>query len=167
VQHSPGKAEERNSWRAFREGFAAFWEQLLCSISNARRALLRGHKTDYAVIRLDHELSERTPDVPWYYAYLPGYRIPLSLEYLHDALKRIAHDPDLRGVIFLIKGPTLSLAQAQSMNALFDRFRRWDSHYRRMGSPPKQIIVHLEQTSAATYVLAAAADRITMPPLTT
>jgi protease-4 len=53
------------------------------------------------------------------------------------------------------------------MNALFDRFRRWDSQYCRMGSPPKQIIVHLEQTSAATYVLAAAADRITMPPLTT
>ncbi len=136
-------------------------------MSNARRAMLRGHRTDFAVIRLDHALAERTPDLPWYYAYLPGYKVPLSLEYLHDALERIAHDPDLRGVIFLLKGPTFTLSQAQSLNALFARFRRWDGENRRPGVPAKQIVVHLEQSGAATYVLAAAADRITMTPLTT
>lgn len=161
------KEQPRRSWRAFQQGVATFWEQLFRSLSNARRSIMRGHKTDYAVIRLDHAISERTPDSPWYYAYLPGFKIPLSLEYLHNALERIAHDPDLRGVIFLLKGPTLSLSQAQSLNTLFDRFRHWDSQYRRLGTPAKQIIVHLEQATAVSYVMAAAADRITMPPLTT
>jgi protease-4 len=135
-------------------------------MSNARRSLLRGHKTDYAVIRLDHEISERAPDVPWYYAYMPGFKPPMSLEYLHDALERIAYDPDLRGAIFLMKGPTLSLAQAQSLAALFARFRLWDAQVRRAGAVAKEIVVHLEQTGAASYVVAAAADRITMTPLT-
>ena len=127
----------------------------------------RGHKTDYAVIRLDHAIAERAPDIPWYYAYLPNFKPPMSLEYLHEALERIAYDPDLRGVIFLLKGPTLSLAQAQSLAALFTRFRGWDSRHRRAGAAAKKIIVHLEQSNAATYVVAAAADRVTMTPLTT
>lgn len=159
--------QPKNPWQVFVRGLAAFWEQFFCSFSNARRSLFGGHRADYAVIRLDHALAERTPDLPWYYAYIPTVKPPLSLEYLHEALERIARDPDLRGVVFLLKGPTLSLSQAQSLNALFARFRGWDSHYRQPGAPAKQIVAHLEQTGAATYVLAAAADRVTMPPLTT
>lgn len=167
MQEAVGKEQSKSPWRLFFRGVTAAWEQFLCSLSNMRRAMMRGHKTDYAVIRMAHTLSERTPDLPWYYAYLPNFKPPLSLEYLHDALKRIARDPDLRGVVFLLKGPTLSLSQAQSLSALFARFRRWDNEYRRPATPAKRIIVHLEQTNAATYVVAAAADQVTMPPLTT
>ena len=165
--NQPQQEQPRKPWQRFIRGLATFWEQFSCFLSNTRRSLLRGHRADYAVIRLDHALAERTPDLPWYYAYIPTVKPPLSLEYLHDALERIARDPDLRGVIFLLKGPTLSLAQAQSINMLFARFRQWDSQSRRPSAPAKQIVAHLEQTGAATYVLAAAADRVTMPPLTT
>jgi protease-4 len=167
AQEAAAKKQNQRPWRAFFQGMGAAWEQFICIIGNTWRAIRRGHRTDYAVIRMDHALSERTPDLPWYYALLPGYKPPLSLEYLHHALEGIANDPDLRGVIFLCKGPALSLAQAQSMAALLGRFRHWDSQHRRLGTPAKEIIVHLEQVSASTYVVAAAADRVTMPPLAT
>jgi protease-4 len=152
--------------RALFQGLAAFGEQLGCLLANARRALFRGRMADYAVIRMAHEISERMPHIPWFYAYLPNYKPPMSLEYLHNALQRIADDPDVRGVLFLMKGPSLSLSQAQSMAALFARFRRWDQQHRRLGVPAKEIVVHLEQVNAPAYLVAAAADRVTTPPLT-
>lgn len=161
------KSSQRSPLRAFGQGLAALWEQLDCLLANIRRSMLRGRLADYAVIRLDRELFERMPQLPWYYAYMPGTKLPLSLEYLNNALERIAHDPDVRGVIFLMKGAMLSLSQAQSMAALFARFRRWDGQHRRLGAPAKEIVVHLEQVGAPAYVVAAAADRVTMPPLTT
>lgn len=173
----PGQDEQgtpRRRARAWQRGAAAFvgglgrtWEQFLCGWSNSLRRLRRGRLPDYVVIVLDHAVSERAPVVPWYYAYLPGLKLPLSLEYLHKALRRVAGDPDVRGVVFLMRGPSLSLAQAQSLAQLFDRFRAWDSQWRRANATPKQVIVHLEQVGAAAYVVACAADRITMPPQAT
>ncbi|MCC6455217.1 MAG: signal peptide peptidase SppA [Caldilineaceae bacterium] len=165
-QTPPRKESQESPVRSFLHGLAAFGEQLGCLLANARRALFRGRMADYAVIRMDREVSERMPHIPWFYAYLPNYKPPLSLESLHNALQRIADDPDVHGVIFLMKGPALSLSQAQSMAALFARFRRWDQQHRRLGVPAKQIVVHLEQVSAPAYLVAAAADRVTMPPLT-
>jgi protease IV len=166
VQQAADIEQQGQTWQKVRQELAAFWDRLGCSLANMRRAMLRGRLADYAEIHIDHEISERAPNSPWYYAYLPNVRLPLSLEYLHDALHHIALDPDIRGVIFFMKGPTLSLSQAQSLAALFARFRRWDGQHRRLGKAPKQIIVHLEQTTAATYVVAAAADKITVTPLT-
>lgn len=159
-------------WRAIQAGIAAAWDRLGCWFANQRRRLLRSRLPDYVVIVLDHAISERAPDVPWWYAYMPGLKLPLSLEYLHDALRRIAVDPDIRGVVFLMKGPGLSLSQAQSLAQLFDLFRTWDQvacrpAASRPTSPPKQIVVHLELISSATYVVACAADRVTMPPMST
>lgn len=143
------------------------WERFTCAWSNSLRRLWRGHVPDYVVITLDHDISERAPAVPWYYAYLPGLKLPLSLEYLHKALRRIAGDPDVRGVILLLRGPGLSLPQAQSLAQLLDRFRAWDSQWRRGGATPKEVVVHLEQAGAAAYLVACAADRVSMPPLAT
>ncbi len=155
-----------NWLRVIGPAVAMGWQRLVCAVANFRRRLLRKRLADYAVFLLDHEISERAPDVPWWYAYIPGLKLPLSLEYLSDALHRIAGDPDIRGVIFLMKGPSLSLAQAQSLSMLFQRFRTQDGQFRRPDTPAKQVIVHLEQLSAATYVVACAADRVTMTPLT-
>ena len=166
MQQAAENEQRGQGGQKVRQELAAFWDRLGCSLANMRRSMLRGRLADYAVIHMDHEISERAPSFPWYYAYLPNFRPPLSLEYVHDALHRIALDPDIRGVIFFMKGPTLSLSQAQSLAALFTRFRRWDGQHRGLGKAPKQIIVHLEQTTVATYVVAAAADKITATPLT-
>ncbi|HXF62339.1 MAG TPA: signal peptide peptidase SppA [Caldilineaceae bacterium] len=158
-------------WRRWRglagSGLGRAWEQLLCGLANTRRRLLRRRMADYAVITLDHAISEHAPDVPWWYAYLPGVKLPLSLQYLRDALERIAGDPDIKGVVFLLKGPALTLAQAQSLALLFERFRARDRQLRAIGASAKQLIVHLEEAGAAAYVVACAADRVTMTPLTT
>src|SRR4051812_32673797 len=87
--------QQRSPLSGFFQGLATAWEHFVSMVSNTRRAIMRGHKTDYVVIRLEQELSERTPDQPWYYSYLPTYKPPLSLESLDRALDRIAHDPDV------------------------------------------------------------------------
>lgn len=161
-----GKEQQNQPWRQFLQGLGSLWDRFVCFIANTLRRLQRKRLADYAVIVLDQEISERTPELPWYYSYLPGYRPPLSLEFLHNALHRIALDPDVRGVIFLMKGAPLTLAQAQSMAALFDRFRRWEGQYRSLGAAAKQIVVHLEQVSPAAYLVAAAADLVSATPLT-
>ena len=143
----------------------AAWQWLVCTVANARRRLFRGRLSDYAVIALDHGVSERVPTVPWWYAYLPGLKLPLSLEYIADALRRIAGDPDLSGVVFLMKGPGLSMAQAQSLARIFERFHRWDAESRRADATPKRVIVHLEQVDIPSYIIACAADGASMTPM--
>jgi len=141
------------------------WQFIFCALANLRRRLLRRRLPDYAVITLDHAVSERAPDMPWWTAYIPGLKLPLSLEYIGEALRRIARDPDVKGVVFLMKGPELSLAQAQSLARLFDRFRQWDSQFRPDGRAPKRVVVHLEQAGTPAYVAACAADAVSLTPL--
>lgn len=151
---------------------AAWWNALGCLLSNLRRRMRRGARADFPLIELEGELTERTPQQPWWAGLLPSVRsAPTSLEYLHDALHAIAADPDTRGVVLHFNGPDLSLAQAQSLTQLFDRFRTWDQQYHRTHGAHapgqrKQIIVHAEELSMAAYVAACAADRVYLTPLT-
>lgn len=151
--------------RAVGRTLGVAWQWIVCSFSNARRWLFHDRLADYAVIALDHGISERMPAVPWWYAYLPGLKLPLSLEYISDALRRIAEDPDIKGVVFLMKSPGLSMAQAQSLCRIFERFRQWDEQNRRPGAEPKRNLVHLEQADIPSYMVACGADAITMTPM--
>jgi protease IV len=156
-----------NSWGSFGSVLGAGWEQIACGLANLRRRLLAKRRADYAVIVLDHEISERTPDVPWWYAYIPSVKLPLSLEYIQHALEQIALDPDIKGVLFLFKGPSLSMSQAQSLAQLFARFHSWDRQYgQNKNRPRKQVIAYMESINPAAYVAACAADQIIVPPLT-
>ncbi len=98
----------------------------------------------------------------------------MSIESLTEAFRQVAGDPDVRGIVLIVRGSGLGLTQAQSMAALFERFRQWDETFNRAANSPdgstpnaKTITVHLEQVSMATYVMAAAADQIVVTPLTT
>ena len=140
------------------------WQRLLCGLFNLRRRLFRKRLADYVVFVLDQELAERNPDQPWWYGYIPGRKEPMTLEYLDDALVRVADDPAVKGVVLLIKGAQWSLPQAQSLVTLFSRFRALD----RCANPTteaKKVIVHLEQINTPLYVAACGADRIFVPPL--
>ena len=166
IESPPTVASE--SWWARGAGALDFaWQYLACGVLNLRRRLFKRRLPDYVVIELDTDILEREPEVPWYYTFLPIYDPPLSLEFIGDALRRVAADPDVKGVTFLFKGATLSLAQAQSLSGLYERFRAWDRafHASTPGFTPKRIVVYMEEVTAATFVAACGADRITLPPL--
>ena len=156
-----------NVMQQITRAIGAGWQQLLCGLANTRRRIFRKRLADYPVLVLDREIDERPPATPWWYSYLPGYKAPVTLESISHALQQVAGDPDTKGVVFLFKSPALSLAQAQSLAALFARFRVWDELYNRpQHRPAKQIVVHLEQINGAAYVVACAADKIMATPLT-
>ena len=144
------------------------WGWFVRALFNLRRLLLVRRLPDYVVMTITGDLLEREPQVPWYYDYLPMYTTPLSVEYIRRVLQRVADEPNVRGIVFLFKGTTISLAQAQSLAALFRRFHEWD-HARNSGgvnARAKRIIVYLEDMTGASYAAAAAADYVVAPPLT-
>jgi protease-4 len=149
-------------------GIGRAWQWLVRALFNLRRRLFLRRLPDYVVITLSGDLLEREPQLPWYYHYLPMLASsPPSIEYIRSALQRVADEPQVRGVVFLFKGATLSLAQAQSLAALFRRFREWD-HARNSGgvnARAKRIVVYLEEMTGAGYAAAAAADYVVAPPL--
>lgn len=147
-------------------GLGGLWQGSTRAILNLRRRIFRKRLDAYVIFTLDHEIAERNPSEPWWYDLIPGRKPPLSLESLHDALHRTATDPMVKGILLLVKNPSLSLAQAQSLTALLARFREWDAT-QNPESPRKEIIVHLEQITMPAYVAACAADRILVTPLTT
>lgn len=144
------------------------WQRVICAVFNLRRRLLRRRRPDYIVFTLDGELAERTSPQPWIYRQLPMFQPPASMDSLSEALRHIAQDPDVRGVVFLVKGlgPALTLPQAQSLTRIFERFRAWDrtENGDRPGYRAKEVVVFIEQTSNALCALGSAADRLILPP---
>lgn len=139
-------------------------QHTLHRLSNVRRRWLKRRLPDYVVVTLGGELLERDPETPWYYDFMPGYRRPQSVEGLRRVFDRVADDPDVRGVLLLFKGATLSLAQAQSLTALFDRFRQW-SLARNHRERAQRIVVYVEHCSPSALVAASAADQLIFAPL--
>jgi protease-4 len=148
-------------------GIVHVWQWLVRSLFNFRRRLLLRRLPDYVVVTLTGDLLEREPQQPWYYSFLPLAPPAQSIAHIREILQRVAGEPRVRGVVFLCKGATLSLAQAQSLTALFRRFHEWD-HALNSGSVnarAKRIIVYLEEMTGPAYAVAAAADYAVAPPL--
>lgn len=153
-----------SSWRRILNAADTVWQRMTCTLANYRRRLFKRRLPDYIVITIDGELRERDPETPWYYHFLPVYRGPQTIEGLQRALRRIADDPDVRGILFLFKGATISLAQAQSLATLFERFRHWSVEHSGR-TTAQQIVVYVEQCSSSALVAASVADRLIMAPL--
>ncbi|MEM7536527.1 MAG: signal peptide peptidase SppA [Chloroflexota bacterium] len=140
-----------------------------CAIANTKRRLFRSRIPDYPVVVLSGEITERTPQKPWWWYYLPDNKPPITLEEISTTLQSIAGDPDTRGVIFLCKGISMGLSQAQSMNALFERFHGWAAEYHQGASSEatsKEVIIYIESLGIPTYLIASGADKVVIAPLT-
>ena len=146
-------------------GIAWLWQACGCLVANGVRRLSKGSWADYVLFELSGPLLERTPQRPRYLNIVSRGRPALTVEALHDALRRIAEDPDVRGVVILVKGAQISLAQAQSLGDLFARFRGWSGEHR-SGAAGQEVVVYLETCAGAEYVAAAAADRVFVSPQT-
>lgn len=148
------------------QAVARSWHHLYNGAFNLRRHFFRKRLNAYVVFTLDRVLEEREPQRPWWHQFIPGHKEPLTLEALSAALKRVAADPLVKGVVFLCKGSTLTLAQAQSLATILERYRAWSTN----ANPdltPKEIIFHLEQCNGPLYIAACMADRIFFTPVTT
>ncbi len=166
-QTKPAPAKWRQGLAHFGELLGAGWARLICGIANLRRRLFRKALPDYAVIVLNGSISERPPQVPWWQRFLPGGdEPPLSLAALATTLDQLAGEPLIRGVIFLVKTPNISLAQAQSLAALLTRFRQRERQIHGETAPRKSIIFHVEQFSRPICLAACAADKLFVTPLT-
>ena len=146
-------------------GIAWLWQACGCLVANGVRRLSKGSWADYVLFELSGPLLERTPQRPRYLNIVSRGKPALTVEALHDALRRIAADPDVRGVMILIKGAQVSLAQAQSLADLFARFRGWSGELN-PSAAAKEVVVYLETCASAEYVVAAAADRVFVSPQT-
>lgn len=158
----------RKLLKEFFSMIGAIWRRGWIMLFNLRRQIFRGEPVEYPVIVLDCNIPERTPQNPWWRELLPNRKEPTSLEWINDALRRIAADPESRGVVFLFKSPELSLARAQSLVQTFARFRTWDEHYRTQdnsGRAAKKVVAHIEAVGIAGYVAASGADELYMTPL--
>lgn len=144
------------------------WLQFLArrtsaALANARRRLMRRRLPDYVTITLDGPLRELTPDLAWYFRFLPGATEPMSVQKIALDLRRIAEDPDVRGALLLVKGATFSRTVAQNLASTLERFRAWDRAVN-AGQPPKRLLVWLEQLGPASAIAFAAADEICLAP---
>ena len=149
----------------FLRTLSLLWLVCVCRFANLLRGLFRGARADYVLFELSGPLPELTPQRPWFLTLGPLGRPALTVESLHGALRQIAEDPDVRGVLFLVKGSQISLAQAQTLADLFDRFRGWcGALYPEKAA--KEVVVYLESCGGAEYMIAAAADRIFVAPRT-
>lgn len=146
-------------------GIGLLWQVFVCWLANLCRGLFRGSLPDYVLFELSGQLLEREPQQPWYFAIFPFARPALTLASLRAALRRTAGDPNVSGVLIVARGVQISLAQAQSLAAIFQQFREWDRSFN-PSAPQKEIVIFLETCSNAEYAMAAAADRIFVSPLT-
>ena len=146
-------------------GISLLWQVCVCRLANLVRRLSKGSWADYVLFELSGPLLERTPQRPRYFNLIARGKPPPSIESLTSALREIAEDPDVQGVVFLIKGAQLSFAQAQSLADLFGRFRGWSGELNPR-SESKEVVVFLESCGNAEYTAATAADQIYLSPLT-
>ena len=73
-------------------------------LHNRRRRLLRGGLPDYVVFELADSISERAPVEPLFYQLIPGDESPMSLESLTEAFRKVAGDPDIGGIVLIVRG---------------------------------------------------------------
>ena len=160
------RGPERSSrWRRLGHLLAQVLQAPWVGLLNLRRRLRKGRWPDYVVLEITGELPERAPGPPWYLGMLPFIPRPRTLESVARDLREIAQDPDLRGVVLVLRNTRLSLARAQSLATLLRRFREW-STAGRSSRTSKAVVVYLEECTNTTYTVAAAGDRIYLAPLT-
>ncbi len=118
-----------------------------------QRAVGRAPLPRTIVLRLDlqGELTEFVPFTPW--TVLQARR-PLSVWEMVRAIDTARQDDRVRGLVLVVKGVSAGLGKLQELHAALQRFRQ----------SGKKIIAYVEEVDDAGYLVASAADSITLPP---
>jgi len=103
-------------------------------------------------LELEGELMEFVPFTPW---EVLRVRRPLSVWEMVRALDTARQDDRVRGLVLTVKDVSAGLAKLQELHAALQRFRR----------SGKKVAAYLEEgVGDGGYLIASAADSITMPP---
>ena len=130
------------------------FNQFTIAIRNGMRRL-QGARVDYIILPLGGSLPERDePPRGFFRRQLPLPAPSLSLETLNATLKAIAAAENVRGVLFLLRGFSAGLAGLQNVRRAIQRLQ----------AAGKEVIVYTPTLDMAHYAVAAAADRIIVPP---
>ncbi len=105
------------------------------------------------VLRLDlqGELMEFVPLAPW---QVFRVRRPLSVWETVRALDAARQDDRVRGLVLVVRDVSAGLAKLQELYDALQRFRR----------SGKKVVAYVEQVDDAGYLVASAADSVTLPP---
>lgn len=161
------EAAAPSAWSRASMAMGLGWRRFTASLANLRRGVFRNRLPDYVVLVLDGALTELPPETSWWMRFVPGFSYPGSIASLRGHLRRIAGDPDIAGVLVIIKNLELDRTIAQNLAAQFERFRIWEAEARGPGAPPRPVVVWLEQMSPGAYLAACAVDRLLVAPLAT
>jgi len=147
-------ARWQRRWQQFQQSTGDWWEAAGAGLRNESR-LRRKRAVDYVVMPVGGPLPERSgPSRGFIERRLPLPPEPLSLQALNARLQAIADAENTRGVIFVFRGFSASLATLQN-------FRRAIIRLREAG---KEAIVYTPYLDLAHYYVATAANRIIAPP---
>ncbi|MBC7870530.1 MAG: signal peptide peptidase SppA [Chitinophagaceae bacterium] len=132
-----------NPLRALRRGLFAF--------GNWRRG--RTKKFDYVLMTLPASMPALAQPRDWIRQRVLGAP-PMSLNDLEAAFQRIADDPRPKGIILILRGFSMPLADLQTLRESILRLKRRG----------KQVICYAQGYDTAMYYVASAADQILLQP---
>ena len=159
----------RNSEQEKREGWLkralklprSGWHATLDRVARGRVAWRnfrrRRQQVDYIIYPLSGPFPERaTAPPPFYTRWLPFSlpTQPLSMQAFHAHISLMAEADNLRGVIFVIEEIGVGLAKLQSLRQGFETLQ----------AAGKEVITYTKTPGQGKYYLAAAADKVWVPP---
>lgn len=144
------KQELRQLWQDIRNGYDRFTVGLRNQIRLMQRAEL-----DYVILPISGPLPERAdPPRGFIQRQLPLPAPPLPMEVLNHRLQAIGDAANVKGVLFIFRGFGAGLATLQNLRRSIERLQ----------AAGKEVIVYTPHLDMAHYFVAAAADRIIVPP---
>ena len=117
--------------------------------------LRRNKDLGYVIYPISGNLPERNGEPrSFFQRQLPLPPPSLSIETINYNFGRIAHAPNIKGVVILLKDISASLAKLQNLRNAIKRLRDAD----------KTVVVYTPYLTLPYYYIAAAADKIVVPP---
>lgn len=143
--------ELRQLWRSLSFAIGGAGIALRNAIRRARRL-----KVDYVVLPLSGSLPERAgPPRGFIQRRLPFPDPPLTMELLNSQLRAVADAENVSGVVFIFQGMTAGLATLQNVRRAIERLQE----------AGKKVVIFTPFLDMPHYFVAAAADKIVVPPM--
>jgi protease-4 len=130
---------------------------LLTSFARAVRNLwrrLRRRRIDWVRLTISGPLPELADAPSWWQRRFQGAVPPLSLLGLRRRLERLADDPQVRGVLIVVKDLSAGWAAIEGLHEALRTYR----------DAGKRVVAYLPGADTRAYVAACGADAILMPP---